>query len=380
MSDTLPECRVLIAEADPIERADMEKLLTGWGYTVESIEDGPAALERLTAPEPPGIALLDYDLPKMNCIEICQSIRRAQTASAASAPGLEKPSVEKSSMIQSVPSQLLKCGRLDLSIQILALLTPGKSQEDGADSDSTKVASALAAGVSDILLKPARDWELKLRLQSAQQVIRYKNELKRLSEDVAIQASHDPLTGLWNRETALSLLFQETQRAQRGRSPLSIILVDLDHFAERNLEFGYEACDAVMQQLAVRLRRSLRSYDVLGRSGEDEFLLILPGCSLNDAIAMAERLRSLAMHFPFCVKHSCFTVRASFGVAESRGRLPLLVLREAERALAAAKVAGRDRVRSFTPELLQAGVLSGFSALQAAEKRAEAASEAQKIV
>ena len=362
MSDTLPECRVLIAEADPIERADMEKLLTGWGYTVESIEDGAAALERLTAPEPPGIALLDCDLPKMNCIEICQSIRRAETASAASAPGLKTPSVEKSSMIQSVPSQLLECGRLELSIQILALLTPGKSQEDGADSDSTKVASALAAGVSDILLKPARDWELKLRLQTAQQVIRYKNELKRLAEDVAIQASHDPLTGLWNRETALSLFFQETQRAQRARSPLSIILVDLDHFAQRNLEFGYEACDSVMQQIAVRLRRYLRSYDVLGRSGEDEFLLILPGCSLNDAIAMAERLRSLAMHFPFCAKHSCFTVRASFGAAESRGRLPLLVLREAERALAAAKRAGRDRVRSFTPELLQTSVLSGFPA------------------
>jgi two-component system cell cycle response regulator len=352
MSDTLPERRVLIAEADPIERADLEKLLTGWGYKVESMEDGTGALERLTAPEPPRIALLDYDLPKMNCVEICQSIRRSKTGSA---PGLEKPSI-----VRSFLPPLLTCEPLELSTQVLALLNPGKSQED-ASSDSTKVASALAAGVSDILLKPTREWELRLRLQNAQQVIGYKNELKKLAEDVAIQASHDPLTGLWNRETALSLFFQETERAQRGRSPLSIILMDLDHFAQRNLEFGYKACDSILQQITVRLRRHLRSYDILGRSGEDEFLLILPGCSFNDAIGMAERLRALAMHFPFCVKHSSFTVRASFGVAESRGRLPLLVLREAERALAAAKVAGRDRVRSFTPDLLQTSALSGLS-------------------
>jgi diguanylate cyclase (GGDEF)-like protein len=353
MPDTLAECRVLIAQADPVERACLERLLEGWGYSVESAEDGGSALELLSMPEPAAVALLDYDLPGLNCIEICKSLRTSKAASATP-DGVF-------SIARSFEMSLMPCGLLEIPTRIMALLKPSEQRHDFAGPDSTKIASALGAGVSDILVKPAREWELRLRLQTAQEVLRLRNELKKSTEAVAFQASHDPLTGLWNRETALSLFFQETERVKRSHSPLSIILLDLDHFAQRSQEFGYEACNSVLQQLAVRLRRQLRSYDILGRAGEDEFLLVLPGCSFDDALAMAERLRGLAMHFPFYVKHTSLSIRASFGVAEGRGRLPLLVLREAERALTAAKLAGRDRVRSFTSELQHSSAVAGFS-------------------
>jgi two-component system, cell cycle response regulator len=353
MPDTLPEFRVLIGVANPVEREGLEKRLRGWGHSVESVEDGGRAWERLSMPEPAAVALLDYDLPGLNCVEICKALRTSKAASATG-DGV-------SSIVRAFETSLTPCGPLEGPTRIIAMLKPSAQEHDFASSDSAKIASALDAGVSEIVLKPAREWELHLRLQTAQEVLGLRSELKKSTEAVAFQASHDPLTGLWNRETALSLFFQETERAKRGRSPLSIILVDLDHFAQRSLEFGYEVCNSVLQQVAVRLRRQLRSYDILGRSGEDEYLVILPGCSFEDALAMAERLRGLAMHFPFYVKRSSLTVRASFGVAESRGRLPLLVLREAERALTAAKLAGRDRVRSFTSELLHSSALSRFS-------------------
>lgn len=87
----------------------------------------------------------------------------------------------------------------------------------------------------------------------------------------------------------------------------------------------------------------------------------LPGCDPDDAVAMAERLRVEVMHAPFHLKTTSLTVRASFGVAQSRGRSPLLVLREAETALADAKRSGRDRVRPYGLELLAKNGMSAAS-------------------
>jgi diguanylate cyclase (GGDEF)-like protein len=161
--------------------------------------------------------------------------------------------------------------------------------------------------------------------------------------------THDGLTGLWNREALMSLIFQETDRVQRMKTPLSLMLLDLDDFSRINHDYGYETGDRVLIELANRFRRQLRSYDLIGRCGEDEFLMALPGCNLESAILLAGRIQESILARPFPVDQDATPLNASFGVAISRGRSPLVVLREAERALAQAKIAGKNCVRGDEP-------------------------------
>jgi two-component system, cell cycle response regulator len=203
-----------------------------------------------------------------------------------------------------------------------------------------------------------------------------RSRLNQSMEDARYHASHDNLTGLWNREALLRLLFQETDRVQRMHTPLTLVLLDLDQFSCVNLDFGYAAGDRVLQQLAERFRRYLRSYDLIGRCGEDEFLLALPGCSLDLAAQQAERLRQTVLHRPFEVPSATINITASFGVAQSQGRSPLVVLREAERALADAKLEGRDRVRVFHSG---GGLVSGDPSLKPPQTVAKLASESLTV-
>ena len=160
-------------------------------------------------------------------------------------------------------------------------------------------------------------------------------------------ASHDSLTGLLNRESLLNVLFQETDRTQRLGSQLAFLLLDLDQFSRINREHGYDGGDRVLRQLASRLRRILRSYDITGRCGADQFLIAMPGCTHEDTRSMAARLSDCVSERPFDILQSTVSMTASIGIAQSGGRSPLTVLREAEIALSRAKLAGGACARWF---------------------------------
>jgi diguanylate cyclase (GGDEF)-like protein len=104
-------------------------------------------------------------------------------------------------------------------------------------------------------------------------------------------AQTDPLTGVYNRSALLSTLFRETDRAQRLKNPLSLVLFEIDDFEHWNSALGAKACDGLLRTVVERSSRLLRSYDTFGRSGNHEFQLILPGCSKVNANLLAERLR-----------------------------------------------------------------------------------------
>jgi diguanylate cyclase (GGDEF)-like protein len=213
--------------------------------------------------------------------------------------------------------------------------------------DVATVASATDAGIDDLLLKPIDVADLRVRLTVAERVQALVSQLDEQTNAVRFHASHDSLTGLWNRESLLNLLFPETDRVQRMRTPLTLLLLDLDRFSGINDEYGYEAGDKILQELANRFRRFLRSYDLIGRCGEDEFLIALPGCTSEQALSMALRLRKTILQKPFAAGRDMLTLTASMGIAQSRGRSPLVVLREAERALSEAKHSGRNAVIEF---------------------------------
>lgn len=158
----------------------------------------------------------------------------------------------------------------------------------------------------------------------------------------------DRLTGIYDRETVLTMLFRETDRAQRLHTALSVLLFDLDDFDCLAVRLGKEACDQLLWLVAARTTRLLRSYDLLGRTGEDEFLAALPGCGIENAIVLAERLRFDIFGVPFHLDEESVHLSACFGIADSQGRSPIVVLREAEEALRAAKAAGAGSIRAWS--------------------------------
>jgi len=285
-------------------------ILESWHYQVEIAEQGADALTRMLAPVPPSIALVDMDLPSPGGVEIVWETRRRQQ--------------DRRSWI------------------ILLSNRPGK--------DRTR--AALECGCDDFLIAPPDAGDLRLRIRVAERFLALASQVQRQSAELRYQASHDSLTGLWNREALLSLIFQETDRVQRMKTPLTLLLLDLDDFSRVNHQYGYNAGDRILTELANRFRRQLRSYDLIGRCGEDEFLLALPGCTRENASMLADRIREAILGRPFPVEQEATTLTASFGIALSSGRCPLVVLREAERALAEAKFAGKNCVRGAGPESL----------------------------
>jgi diguanylate cyclase (GGDEF)-like protein len=160
-------------------------------------------------------------------------------------------------------------------------------------------------------------------------------------------ATVDELTEIWNRRQTLDLLQAEIERARRQRAPLAVIMIDIDHFKQVNDRHGHAAGDAVLRDVAALISRELRPYDALGRIGGEEFLVVAPGVALQDAAALAERVRASVADTPVPWQDLAIRVTMSAGVA------PVLpaeddaldrALARADRALYQAKDAGRDRI------------------------------------
>jgi len=168
----------------------------------------------------------------------------------------------------------------------------------------------------------------------------------RLREKLADQSLRDSLTGLYNRRYAEETLDREIARAKRESTPLSVVMIDLDHFKNFNDEFGHDAGDVALREAATLFAESVRTSDVVSRVGGEEFLLLLPGASQEDALRkidkMRQRLKTLEV---FHRGHRLPKLMFSAGVAgfPSDGNVADALLRAADRALYGAKHAGRDR-------------------------------------
>ena len=156
------------------------------------------------------------------------------------------------------------------------------------------------------------------------------------------EAVADPMTGLYNRLT-LAARFAEAQRdAARDAGAVAVVMCDVDHFKRVNDTHGHDRGDQVLVELAGRLRKTLRASDVAYRVGGEEFVLLLPGRDVDDAVRVAERVRRVVGASPV----AGLPITISAGVTCTRGDGATLseLLREADRALYAAKAAGRNRV------------------------------------
>lgn len=165
------------------------------------------------------------------------------------------------------------------------------------------------------------------------------------NEEVRYRATHDELTGLWNRGAILDLLKRELVRAQREGTAVGVLLADLDHFKNINDTYGHLAGDAVLRESAQRISAAVRSYDAVGRYGGEEFLILLAGCEDDqDMMKQAERIRATVGGGPVPTSEGEIPITLSLGVAASTDfQEPEAILRAADAALYRAKRAGRNR-------------------------------------
>ena len=168
-----------------------------------------------------------------------------------------------------------------------------------------------------------------------------------LHDDLQRVAALDPLTGLYNRRFGMKRLEEELARIQRSQTPMSLIIVDLDHFKRLNDTYGHLAGDKVLIRAASVIRDMLRKGDFIMRYGGEEFIAILPGSDVEDARDVAERIRFAIGQSQVEVAGHQLSVSASIGVAcSSNDRLTAAepLMRLADSRLYAAKSGGRDRV------------------------------------
>lgn len=174
-------------------------------------------------------------------------------------------------------------------------------------------------------------------------IYRDMTERVRLEDELSHRATHDYLTGLLNRQQFEVLLDQEIHRTQRYGTPLSVVMYDVDQFKSINDTLGHEAGDDVLKRLATEPRGHMRATDRLARWGGEEFMLLLPDCQFNDAVRMAERIRTTVREMKVDGSDGNLTISA--GVTQYReGESRRSLLKRLDDALYRAKQRGRDRV------------------------------------
>ncbi len=178
------------------------------------------------------------------------------------------------------------------------------------------------------------------------QLIKANDELANSNSQLAKLATTDVLTNIANRRSIMDSINKMYSRSLREELPLSIIMVDVDHFKRVNDVYGHIAGDAVLQQISHRMQQQLRDYDQIGRYGGEEFMVVLPNSKIDSAMVIAERIKSAISEVPMQTSEGLLNITISLGVAElsvSDGTVTTFVNR-ADQALLEAKDQGRNRI------------------------------------
>lgn len=295
--------KLLIAEDDLTSRTMLEAVTRKWGYEPVAVENGEAAWEILQQSDSPRLLLLDWEMPKLGGTELCQRLRAEETT--------DPP--------------------------FIILLT--------ARSETNDIVEGLEAGANDYISKPFENAELQARLRVGRRMLDLQLELNRTKEELVYQASHDALTGVLDRGAMMSMLEQEYARARRQSQTLCVAMCDIDRFKAINDTHGHLVGDVVIKEVVQCIAKALRPYDLVGRFGGEEFMVLLNADEAN-AFQLFERIREYIANTTFRCDEKELHVTTSFGLAmftppgDQRDSNALLIA--ADKALYAAKAAGRN--------------------------------------
>ncbi len=309
----LPTVKILTVDDDPNSLRLLSVNLRYAGHEAVEALDGAAAWEVYQA-ERPRMVVTDWMMPRLDGLELIRRIRDAGHDAYT------------------------------YIIMVTALAT------------KPQVVSGLVGGADDYLTKPWDHDELQARVTIGERILKLEEDLRFAKRQAETLAMHDSLTGLFNRRAIRERALAELNRLARDHTsgPLSVILLDVDKFKTINDRYGHEAGDRALRLVAGLLAEHMRNYDVVGRWGGEEFLLVLPGATPGEAEAAAGRIREQLAATDLGLNGKGTTVTASLGVATllpdtlrpggvGEQWLDRLV-RAADRALYQAKAQGRNQV------------------------------------
>lgn len=245
----MAEARPKILVVDD-SRTQLDKLvgvLAREGYDVRSAATGTEAILKVRT-DPPDLVLLDMILPDMDGLEVLRHVN---------------PRPDE----HFIPVIIVS-----------------------ARSDLDSKVRGLKLGASDYLAKPFEPEEMLWRCKAMLHIKSLQDQLRATQHKLAEQSVTDGLTGLKNRRLFDERLQEEFRRAQRYSDPVSLIMVDLDHFKRVNDGYGHQMGDVVLREAAACIRASIRDPDICARYGGEEFAVILPKTHLSGALAVAERI------------------------------------------------------------------------------------------
>jgi two-component system, cell cycle response regulator len=312
--------RVLVAEDDPASRTLLQRQLERAGYEVVACVNGQEALSVLTE-SGADIVVADWLMPEMTGVELSRAVSD------------------------------LRATQVVCSLYFI-LLT--------AYTEKAKVVEALEAGADEFLRKPYDLPELLARIRAGERILQLQEELigrqlelsksnaqlALLNRKLTRLANTDAMTGLPSRRYVLERLESAWTLAERRGRPLSCIMLDADFFKRINDTYGHKVGDLTLQQIASIIRLLLRRYDVCGRFGGEEFLIMCPEETAVGAASLAERIRRAVAEQPINADGLSVTATVSFGVASARRAHASFeaLIAEADAMLYAAKHAGRNQV------------------------------------
>ena len=300
--------KILIAEDDSISRVILTAVLKKWGFEPVAAVDGGAAWDVLQRPDAPELVILDWNMPGLDGLEICRRLRKLD--------------------VRNPP-------------YVILLTTRGEKGD---------IVQGLEAGANDYVSKPYDNEELQARIGVGQRMLELQSHLLEAQDALSHQATHDFLTGIFNRRVILDRLAQEISRAKRDRGTLSVGMCDIDHFKYINDVHGHQAGDEALVAFTRCIQGRLRDYDSFGRYGGEEFLIVAPGSMGRSGESLYERVRAgvADTHIPTNAGSASLTI--SIGVAAGTGHSTVdALLAAADAALYKAKADGRNRVVYASP-------------------------------
>jgi len=295
---------VLVAEDDPLFRRLVESWLRKWNFNVTLTHNGAEAWQALQQPDSPRLLVLDWMMPQMDGVELCRKIRGANFARSP----------------------------------YIILLT--------ANDQTEQIVYGLNAGADDYLTKPINPNELQARLQVGMRTLSLQAALCAKEEQLRFAATHDGLTGIWNRGALMEFLQRELAQSKRTDTPLSLMMIDVDHFKQVNDKYGHLAGDAVLREIAVRLQGCCRNIDWVGRFGGEEFMVLASNCGVDGLPRFSERLRTAVSDLAVKTCSGSVSTSVSIGGVVVDPRIQSscdTLIQVADMALYCAKHGGRNR-------------------------------------
>jgi putative two-component system response regulator len=316
-TETTP-CKILVVEDDPLLLQKVAELLTATGETIFTAADGEEAM-RIFDEQKPRVIISDWVMPRLDGVEMCRLIRTRAT---------------------SEPAHFI-------------MLT--------AHSDKSRLLDAYEAGIDDFISKPFNHEELLARVRAGLRAAKLRDDLiRKASGSQALNAQlatlnsrlerlsiTDELTGLFNRRHALARLEEQWALVDRYTRSLTIAMIDIDHFKKINDLHGHAAGDVVLRKVAEILREQTRGTDAVCRMGGEEFLILFPSQTAQEALVCAERFRAAVATHVFSVNGIEMRTTVSIGLASRTREMTQFtdLLKSADLALYSAKHGGRNNVR-----------------------------------